>query len=38
MLWLEPPEEDEGDEDREGEMTAKERFRERQARYRSAIA
>jgi hypothetical protein len=34
MLWLEPPEEDEDEEDREGEMTTKERFRERQARYR----
>jgi Zn-dependent peptidase ImmA (M78 family) len=34
MLWLEKPQEDEEQQDHEGEMTAKERFRERQARYR----
>jgi Zn-dependent peptidase ImmA (M78 family) len=34
MLWLEAPGENEEEEDRESEMTAKERFRERQARYR----
>ena len=35
MLWLEPPEEDDDEEqDRDEDRTSKERFRERQARYR----
>jgi hypothetical protein len=33
MLWLEPREEDE-EVDREAEITAKERFREQEARHR----
>jgi hypothetical protein len=34
MLWLEPAEEEDEDEDRDADRTAKERFRERQQRYR----
>jgi hypothetical protein len=35
MLWLEPPEEDDDEEqDRDEDRTSKDRFRERQARYR----